>query len=123
MKPEAVPVIAEYLNPSFLVKKTSGGSRLVTAFAEVGKYSKPQPSLMPDIDTTLRQIACWKYVITTDLKEAFYQIPLAMESTKFCWISTPFKGTRVYRRCAMGMPGSETALEELMSRVLGDLIQ
>ena len=41
---------------------------------------------------------------------------------KFCGISTPFKGIRVYKRCAMGMPGSETALEELMSRVLGDLI-
>ena len=30
---------------------------------------------------------------------------------------------RVYTRSAMGMPGSETCLEELMSRVLGDLIQ
>jgi hypothetical protein len=29
----------------------------------------------------------------------------------------------VYTRCAMGMPGSETYLEELMCRVLGDLIQ
>ena len=28
-----------------------------------------------------------------------------------------------YTRSAMGMPGSETCLEELMSRVLGDLIQ
>ena len=42
---------------------------------------------------------------------------------KFCGIATPYKGIRVYKRCAMGMPGSETALEELMSRVLGDLIQ
>ena len=29
----------------------------------------------------------------------------------------------MYTRAAMGMPGSETALEELLSRVLGDLIQ
>ena len=42
---------------------------------------------------------------------------------KYCGIATPFKGIRVYTRCAMGMPGSETALEELMSRVLGDMIQ
>ena len=42
---------------------------------------------------------------------------------KFCGIVTPFKGIRVYTRCAMGMPGSETALEELMSRVLGEYIQ
>ena len=122
-KPENVPVVAEYLNPSFLVKKPSGAKRLVTAFSEVARYAKPQPSLMPNVDATLRQIACWKYIIATDLLKAYYQIPLSKDSIKFCGISTPFKGIRVYKRCAMGMPGSETALEELMSRVLGDLIQ
>ena len=42
---------------------------------------------------------------------------------KYCGVVTPFKGVRVYTHCAMGMPGSETALEELMSRVLGHLVQ
>ena len=122
-KPEKIPVTVEYLNLSFLVKKSNGGNRLVTAFGEVGQYSKPQPSLMPNVETTLRQIACWKYIIATDLLQSFYQIPLSKDSMKFCGITTPFKGIRVYTRCAMGMPGSETVLEELMSRVLGDLIQ
>jgi hypothetical protein len=31
--------------------------RLLTAFADVGRYSKPQPSLLPDVDSTLRHIA------------------------------------------------------------------
>ena len=38
-------------------------------------------------------------------------------------VVTPFRGVRVYTRCAMGMPGSETALEELTCRVLGDLLE
>ena len=42
---------------------------------------------------------------------------------KYCGVATPFKGLRVYTRAAMGMPGSEVALEELMCRVLGDLLQ
>ena len=42
---------------------------------------------------------------------------------KYCGVAIPFKGVRVYAKCAMGMPGSETALEELMCRVLGDLLQ
>ena len=33
----------------------AGGYRLVTAFSDVGSYSKPQPSLTPDVDSTLRQ--------------------------------------------------------------------
>ena len=42
---------------------------------------------------------------------------------KYCGVATPFRGVRVYKRSAMGMPGSETALEELMCRILGDLLQ
>ena len=70
-RPEDIGVSVEYVNPSFLVKKTNGGFRLVTAFADVGRYSKPQPSLMPDVDSTLRQTAQWKYIIVTDLTKAF----------------------------------------------------
>ena len=58
-----------------------------------------------------------------DLTSAFYQIPLSKPSMKYCGIVTPYRGVRVYRRSAMGMPGSETALEEMMCHVLGDLQQ
>ena len=78
---------------------------------------------MPNVDKILRDISCQRYIIVTDLSQAFYQIPLALASMKFCGVSTPYKGTRVYTRSAMGMPGSETCLEEVMSRVLGNLIQ
>ena len=121
--PEQVGVRVEYLNLTFLVNKPNGGTRLVTDFGAVGKYSKPQPSLLPNTESVLRSIAKWKFLIKTDLSQAFYQIPLDHSSMKFCGIVTPFKGIRVYTRCAMGMPGSETALEELMSRLLGHMIQ
>ena len=95
----------------------------MTAFTDVGRYSKPQPSFMPAVDSTLRIIAQWRYIIQTDLTIAFYQTPLSKASMKYCGVATPFRGVRVYTRCAMGMPESETALEELMCRVLGDLFQ
>ena len=78
---------------------------------------------MPDVDGALRTIAPWKYLIKSDLSRAFYQIPLSKASMKYCGVATPFRGFHVYNRSAMGMPGSETALEEMMCRVLGDLIQ
>ena len=109
---EDIGITAEYVNPSFLVIKPTGGHRLVTAFADVGRYSKPPPSLLPDLDTTLRTIAQWRYIIVADLTSAFYQIPLSKSSMKYFGVATPFHGIRAYTRCAMGMPGSETALEE-----------
>ena len=122
IEPNEAGVVAEYLNSSFLVKKTSGGHRLVTSFGEVAKYAKPQPALMPDVNDTLRLIGSWKYLIKTDLSSAYYQIPLSRDSMKFCGVCTPFKGVRVYARPSMGMPGSETALEQMMSLVVGDLL-
>jgi len=121
-RPEDVGVTVEYANPSFLVKKSNGSHRLVTAFNEVGRYAKPTPSLLPDVNSTLRKIAQWKYIIITDLNSSYYQIPLDKASMKYCGVATPFKGMRVYTTAAMGMPGSESALEELMSLVLGDMI-
>ena len=82
-RPEEVGVVAEYLNPSFLVKKPLGGFRLVTSFGEVGKYTKPQPSLLPDVDSILQTIAGWKYIIASDLASAFYRIPLSQGSLKY----------------------------------------
>lgn len=72
------------------------------------------------MDFTLRLIAQWGHIMVSDLTSAFYQIPLAHESMKYCGVATPFRGVRVYARSAMGIPDSETALEELMCRVLGD---
>ena len=120
LKPEEVGITCEYLNPSFLIKKKSGKKRLVTAFGEVGQYSKPQPALMPDVNSVLRHIGNWLYMIVSDLTSAYWQMLLAKESMKYCGVATPFRGVRVYGRGAMGMPGTETALEELLSRVLGD---
>ena len=72
--PKNLGMTVERLNPSFHIKKPNGGHRLVTAFADVGRYSKPQPSLLPDVDSILRTTAKWKYIIVSDLTSAFYQI-------------------------------------------------
>ena len=122
-KPEDLGITVEHVHPSFLVNKPGGGSRLVTDFTSVGRYCRPQPSLLPDVETTLRTIGSWRYLVVSDLTKAYFQVPLSRDSLKYCGVVTPYKGVRVYNRCAMGLPGSESALEELMCRVLGDLVQ
>ena len=68
-KPENVNITMEYLNLAFLVAKSSGGTHLVTSFGKVARYSKPSPSLMPNVDGVLCDIARWKYIIATDLRQ------------------------------------------------------
>jgi len=94
-KSEDVNVNVEYVNPSFLVRKPHKDDfRFVTAFSDVGRYAKPQTSLMPNVDATIRQVGQWKYIITSDLTKAYHQIPLAKESMKYCGIVTPFNPTQ-----------------------------
>lgn len=70
-------ITVQYLNPSFLLKKVNGGFCLVTAFADVGRYSF---SRQPSVESTVRLIAQWKYIVATNLTHAFYQLPLLRES-------------------------------------------
>ena len=121
-RPEDLNLAVQYVNPSFLVKKPKG-HRLVTVFSELGMYCKPQPSIMPNVDQILRQIAQWKIIVKTDLTSAYYQIPVSKSSLKYLGVVTPFRGVLVYTRAVMGLPGSEASLECLLCRVLGDLIQ
>ena len=121
-KPEDLSLTTEYVSPSFLVAKSSGGHRLVTAFAELGQFAKPQPSIMPSVDDIIRHLAKFKFIIKADLSQAYYQIPLDNSSLKYVGVCTPFKGVYVYTRAVMGLPGSESALEQLLCKVLGDLM-
>ena len=122
VRPEDVGVTAEYVSPSFLVAKPSGGHRLVTAFTELGQFAKPQPSLISNVDEVIRSLGQFKWIVKADLSQAYYQVPLDRSSYRFVGVSTPYRGVYVYTRTVMGMPGSESALEQLLSRVLGDLM-
>ena len=120
---EDVEQPVEYVHPSFLIKKQSGGYRLVTSFGQMAEYARPQPTINSNIEHALHQIGQFKEMIITDLKDSYFQIPLNPESSKFLGVITPYTGTYVYRRSVMGLPGSEAALEELLSRIFGDLIR
>ena len=113
VRPEDIGVVVEHVSPSFLVLKGSGGYRLVTAFTTLAEYTKTLPTVMPTVENMLRTIAEWKFIIMTDLRDAFYQIPLSKESMKWCATSTPYRGLRVYTVACQGLQGSSEWLEEL----------
>ncbi len=122
-RPEDIGVVVEHVSPSFLVKKRSGsGTRLVTAFTSLGQFCKTLPVTMSTVDGVLRTIGKWKY-LTTDLRDAFYQIPLEHGSIKWCGTVTPYRGLRCYVVAAQGMPGSSESLEEMLCTVLGEFVK
>ncbi len=122
-RPEDYGVTVEHVSPSFLVKKPSPGFRLVTAFTSLGEFTKTLPTIMPTVEVMFRTISEWKFLIKTDLKDAFYQIPLAKESMRWCGTVTPFRGLRIYLVASQGLPGSSEWLEELLCLLFGEKVQ
>lgn len=121
-KPDELGIAVENINPSFLVNK-SVGKRLVTDFKSIAEYCSPSPSLLPSVETTIRRISSYKYAIKSDMSTSYYQIKMLKESKKYCGVHTPFKGILVYNVGSMGLPGVESALEELTCLVLGDMVK
>ena len=78
---------------------------------------------MPTVDDVLRTIASCKFLIKTDLRESFYQVPLDRDSMKWCGTQTPYRGLRCYAVSAQGMPGSSETLEEMMCAILGQMVR
>jgi hypothetical protein len=122
-RPEDVGVVVEHVSPSFLVAKPKGGHRLVTNFSSLLDYCKTLPTIMPTVDSVLRTISSWKYIVVSDLRDAFYQIPMDKGSMRWCGTPTPFRGLRVYQVAVQGLPGSSEFLEEMLCAVLGDYVR
>ena len=120
--PESIGIVCQHVSPSFLVKKPNGKWRFVTAFNDIAAFCRLPPSKATKINDVLQKIGSFKYLIKTDLTQSFFQIKVAKDSIPYLGTVTPFKGVRVYTRAAMGMPGSSEWLNELMSRVVGDLL-
>ena len=120
--PESLGISVTHTSPSFLIKKADGGHRLVTNFNLMASYAKRSPSKPSSTDDILRFLSRHKYIIKTDMTKQFFQLLMKKSCLKYLGVLTPHKGVRVYTRAAMGMPGSTEHLDELMCRVLGDLM-
>ena len=122
-RPQDIGVTVENLNTSFLVKKKdTDDMRFVTDFASIADYCRPTPTLMPDCDSTLREISSWKFIISTDFTTAYYALQLKKSSMKYAGVVSPMKGVFVYTVGCMGLPGTEVALEELTSLLFGQMV-
>ena len=79
-KPEQVGINVEYLNLTFLVQKSNGGTRLVTDFGDVGRYSKPQSFLLSNTDSNLHSIGV-ESIETMSMKMFVQQYLIKIKNT------------------------------------------
>jgi hypothetical protein len=76
----------------------------ISDFRELNKRNERKPYPIPQISTTLQEIAGFTYATTLDLNMGYYTIRLDPTAAKMCTIIFPW-GKYSYQRLPMGFAG------------------
>ena len=127
--PQEQDVQVQHVSPCFLVRKqraknkpkdslTKEDVRLVVNFGQLNDFLKNMPTPITKSKDIFTQLGKWKYLVSLDLYQGFYQNHMSQEDAPWLAISTPFGGLRYMRRSGQGLIGQSEELDELLSKVL-----
>jgi hypothetical protein len=121
------------IHPCFLQKKARAGSkpldqcnvnevRFLSAANAVNEKCRQVQANIPDQTEIFRFVSNTPCIIYADLYESFFQNHLHKKEWGFMAINSPYKGLRVYTRSTQGLINQDEELNQLLSKVLGNLI-
>ena len=119
----------QHVSPVFLVRKqreknkpknelTSRDVRMVVNFGNINEHLKNIPTPITKPKDIFTHLGRWKYVISMDLFQGFFQNHINPNDSQWLGISSPFGGLRFMRRSGQGLLGQSEELDELLSKVL-----
>lgn len=128
--PQEHDIQIQHVSPAFLVRKqraknkpkdqlTVNDVRLVVNFGKINDYLKNIPIPVTKPKDIFTQLGKWKYIITMDLYQGFFQNHMSLNDGQWLGICTPFGGLRFLRRSGQGLLGQSEELDELLAKVLG----
>ena len=121
------------IHPCFLQKKSRAAHkdidncdisevRFLTAPNSVNEKCRQVQTKVPDQTEIFQFLGKNPCVIYADLFESFFQNHLCKKDWGYMAINSPFKGLRVYTRSTQGLLNQDEELQQLLNKVLGDLI-
>ena len=120
-RPEEIGVTPVFTSPSMLVPKPDGDWRLVTDFNQLNTFIRKAPVQSPGIEETKLQLASFKYIVSIDLSQFYFQNSVDRETSQYLGVIHPYKGTLVYTVSPMGLRGSSENSYERLTRMFGDM--
>lgn len=108
------PSCSPWSSPVVLVKKKDGSDRLC-----VDKVTEFDSYPLPRIDQILNQLGRTNYLSKIDLKDAFWQIPLSLDSRPKTAFSVPGHGLFQFTRLPFGLHNAPQCLQRLMNAIFG----
>ena len=133
-------IVPKYAAPCMLVKKHSARdlkpgeydqlstedklkyNRFILCHNKLSEQVEKQPAKMNRIDDTIRMVGSFKYVITSDLSDSFWQRHVSKDKLPYFAFHSPFRGAYIFLRSTQGLINQSEGLEELVSVILQDCI-
>jgi hypothetical protein len=97
-------------------------NRFILCHNKLSDHIEKQPAKMNTIEETTRIVGSFEYVITSDLKDSFWQRHVTSDKLQYMAFHSPFRGAYIFLRSTQGLINQSEGLEELLSVVLQDCI-
>jgi RNase H-like domain found in reverse transcriptase/Reverse transcriptase (RNA-dependent DNA polymerase)/Integrase zinc binding domain/Integrase core domain/Aspartyl protease len=110
---------SDWSNPLVVVQKANKSTRLCIDARKLNEVTIKDEYPLPNINRILAQLRTSKFLSSIDLKDAFFQIPLSLESRHKTAFAVPGRGFFHFRRCPFGLSNSPKTMSRLMDKILG----
>ena len=122
VRPEDLGVTPMFVSPSMLVPKPgSKDFRLVTDFNKLNSFIRKMPANSPGIEETKLALANFKYLVTIDLSQFYFQNKTERKDSQYLGVIHPYKGTLLYGVSPMGLRNSGEINYERLTCIFGDM--
>lgn len=113
------PSDSPWSSPIVLIKKATGKYRFCIDMRRVNDSSIKDAYPLPRINAILEKLRPAKYISTLDLKQGYWQVPLAEDSRPITAFTVPGLGLYQFKVMPFGLHSAGATFQRLLDRVIG----
>lgn len=106
-------------SPVLLIGKKDGTFRFCVDYRKLNKVTTKDAYPIPYVTATLDRLRDAKYLSSLDIKSAFWQVPMEVESKAYTAFTVPNRGLFQFVRMPFGLTNSPATWQRLIDTVLG----
>lgn len=116
------PIAGQFLSPYFLVPKPDGTNRFILNLKQLNEYVKTEHFKLEDMKTATKLVSPESYMITIDLQDAYFLVPVDKHYRKFLRFRFQNK-TYQFTCLPFGLSSSPFVFTKILKPVISNLRQ
>lgn len=112
------PSKSPWNSPVVIATKKNGDPRICIDFRKVNDASLKDAYPIPQVNSTLNRLKGAKYISTIDLKNGYWQVPLAEKSRPITAFTVPGKGLFEFTVMPFGLHAAPSTFQRLLDQVI-----